>query len=237
MIDPPQPGDAADNGFMAWLTDAFAASNGDLPFHVLVARLLVAFALGCVIAGIYRWTAPSRNRTPSFIPTLVLLTILIAMVTQVIGNSAAKAFTLVGALSIVRFRTNVRDTRDTAFVIFAVIVGMAIGSWHWRVAVVGVPVMALAARLLSGFTGTPAGRHHWSLTVKVANAGVPVELVTAALPRWFERIHLSASKTVKQGIAVELSYDALPRRDVKPLDCIAGLNAIEGVQGVDLTRL
>lgn len=237
MIDPPQPGGAAENGFLSWLTDAFAAPDGDLPFHVLVARLLVAFALGCVVAGIYRWTAPSRNRTPSFIPTLVLLTILIAMVTQVIGNSAAKAFTLVGALSIVRFRTNVRDTRDTAFVIFAVIVGMAIGSWHWRVAMVGIPVMALAARLLSGFTGTPAGRHHWSLTVKVANAGTPVELVTAALPRWFERVHLTASKTVKQGIAVELSYEALPKQGIKPLDCVAGLNAIEGVQGVDLTRL
>src|SRR5262249_49087008 len=163
-------------------------------FHVLAARLLVAFALGCVIAAIYRWTAPSRNRTPSFIPTLVLLTILIAMVTQVIGNSAAKAFTLVGALSIVRFRTNVRDTRDTAFVIFAVIVGMAIGSWHWRVALVGIPVMAVAARLLTGFSGSPPGRHHWALMVKVANAGSPVQSVETALPRWFERIHLTASK-------------------------------------------
>jgi hypothetical protein len=237
MADSPQPGGATENGFMSLLNEAFASTNGDLAFNVLVARLLVAFALGCIIAGIYRWTAPSRNRTPSFVPTLVLLTILIAMVTQVIGNSAAKAFTLVGALSIVRFRTNVRDTRDTAFVIFAVIVGMAIGSWHWRVAVVGVPVMAVAARLLSGFTGTPAGRHHWSLTVKVANAGQPAELVAAALPKWFDRVHLTASKTVKQGIAVELSYDALPRSGVKPLDCVAGLNAIEGVQGVDLTRL
>jgi uncharacterized membrane protein YhiD involved in acid resistance len=237
MIDPPQPDGAAENGFLSWLNDAFATSNSDLPFNVLLVRLVVAFVLGCVIAAIYRWTAPSRNRTPSFVPTLVLLTILIAMVTQVIGNSAAKAFTLVGALSIVRFRTNVRDTRDTAFVIFAVIIGMAIGSWHWRVAAVGVPVMAVAARMLTRFTGTPPGRHHWSLTIKVANAGRPVEAVESALPRWFERIHLRASKTVKQGIAVELSYDALPRRDVKPLDCIAGLNAIEGVQGVDLTRL
>src|SRR5436190_9062206 len=171
MIDPPQPAGAGENGFLSWLNEAFASSNGDLPFHVLVMRLLVAFAFGCVIAAIYRWTAPSRNRTPSFVPTLVLLTILIAMVTQVIGNSAAKAFTLVGALSIVRFRTNVRDTRDTAFVIFAVIVGIAIGSWHWRAAVPGAAVMALAARLLTRLTGTPPGRHHWSLTGKVTNAG------------------------------------------------------------------
>ena len=51
----------------------------------------------------------------------MLLTILIAMVTMVIGNNMARAFGLVGALSIVRFRTVVEDTRDTAFVIFAVV--------------------------------------------------------------------------------------------------------------------
>ena len=78
----------------------------------------------------------------SFVATLVLLTILIAMVTQVIGDNIARAFSLVGALSIVRFRTVVRDTQDTAYVIFAVAVGMAVGAnhrwwpsavwWSWR---------------------------------------------------------------------------------------------------------
>ena len=74
----------------------------------------------------------------------MLLSILIAMVTQVIGDNIARAFSLVGALSIVRFRTVVRDTQDTAFVIFAVAVGMAMGAnnpwvawpaspwWGWR---------------------------------------------------------------------------------------------------------
>src|SRR3712207_7408096 len=57
----------------------------------------------------------------------VLLAVLVALVTLVIGDSTARAFGLVGALSIVRFRTVVEDTRDTAFVIFAVALGMAAG--------------------------------------------------------------------------------------------------------------
>ena len=56
-----------------------------------------------------------------------MLTVILALITQVIGGSAARAFTLVGALAIVRFRTRVNDTRDTAYVILAVCVGMAIG--------------------------------------------------------------------------------------------------------------
>ena len=84
--------------------------------------------LGAVVAFVYRRTRVPAHTTPSFTVTLVLLTILIAMVTQVIGDNVARAFSLVGALSIVRFRTVVRDTQDTAYVIFAVAVGMAVGA-------------------------------------------------------------------------------------------------------------
>jgi uncharacterized membrane protein YhiD involved in acid resistance len=74
-----------------------------------------------------------------------MMTILIAMSTQVIGDNVARAFSLVGALSIVRFRTVVKDTRDTAFVIFSVVVGMAIGAGHLTVAIVGIIVAGIAA--------------------------------------------------------------------------------------------
>ena len=68
-----------------------------------------------------------------------------AMVTQVIGDNVARAFSLVGALSIVRFRTVVRDTQDTAYVIAAVAVGMAVGAGHFWVAAAGIAIVAVAA--------------------------------------------------------------------------------------------
>jgi energy-converting hydrogenase Eha subunit A len=85
----------------------------------VLVRLLVAMALGIAVAWIYRATRKSAEMSASFSVTLVLLAILIAVVTQVIGDNIARAFSLVGALSIVRFRTVVRDTQDTAYVIFA----------------------------------------------------------------------------------------------------------------------
>src|SRR5687767_4489640 len=92
-------------------------------FSVLV-RLVIAMIAGGVVTLIYRFTRAADETSPSFTITLVLLSILIAMVTQVIGDNIARAFSLVGALSIVRFRTIVRDTQDTAYVIFAVGEGM-----------------------------------------------------------------------------------------------------------------
>src|SRR6266487_1309007 len=97
----------------------------DVPAPLMAfARLILAMALGWIVSLIYRRTRAAHEVMPSFTVTLVLLAILIAMVTQVIGDNVARAFSLVGALSIVRFRTVVRDTQDTAYVIFAVVVGM-----------------------------------------------------------------------------------------------------------------
>ena len=110
--------------------------------------------------------------------TLVLLCILIAMVTQVIGDNVARAFSLVGALSIVRFRTVVSDTRDTAFVIFSVIVGMAIGAGHTEVALLGFVVIVPAAALLRSRRPTLADgtARYWSIDVRV-NSEQPPETV------------------------------------------------------------
>src|SRR5437764_1346679 len=124
-------------------TMAFAAGPHISPVEVLV-RLLVAFVFGLSIAAIYQLSRRNQAAATSFVMTLLLLCVLIAMVTQVIGDNIARAFSLVGALSIVRFRTIVRDTQDTAYVILAVVTGMAVGSRSPWVAVIGVMVVALA---------------------------------------------------------------------------------------------
>ena len=111
-----------------WLRDAVTAGEPLPPTSVLIGRVALAVVCGFLVAGVYTWTLGRRGEDGRTLrTTLVLLSVLIAVVTLVIGNSVARAFGLVGALSIVRFRTVVEDTRDTAFVIFAVAVGMAAG--------------------------------------------------------------------------------------------------------------
>src|SRR5262245_54820854 len=105
-----------------WLERSIQA-GAPVSFGMLATSLGWSFALGCVVAGIYVATQRKpRSEMTALATTLVLLTILIAMVTLIIGNNVARAFSLAGALAIIRFRTVVEDTRDTAFVIFAVVV-------------------------------------------------------------------------------------------------------------------
>src|SRR4051812_35884516 len=130
-----------------WLQTSLT-SGTDSPPLLLAWRIGVAFILGSVVAGLYRWSRRGQSSTPTFTTTLILLATLIAMATQIIGDNVARAFSLVGALSIVRFRTVVKDTQDTAFVIFAVVVGMASGANHLSVGLVGLAILSAAALVL-----------------------------------------------------------------------------------------
>ncbi|MBX9583109.1 MAG: DUF4956 domain-containing protein [Gemmataceae bacterium] len=203
------------------------------PVGDLIGRVGLALALGFVVALVYRLTLRRENGAGGLPTTLVLLTALISLVTLVIGNSTARAFGLVGALSIVRFRTVVEDTRDTAFVIFAVVVGMAAGAGYLVVAAVGIPGVALGAAVMRYFD-RPAGPPVHALTVRVG----PGEDPTAALTPVFARLKLSPRLTgvgtAKQGTAVEYVY-AVPVADpVAMAALVAEVHRVEGVQGVEL---
>src|SRR3954453_14997839 len=130
-----------------WL-NSVRSGTASPPVLTLAWRIGMAAVLGMAVAAMHRWAKRDEPRPHALSTTLVLLAAVIAMATQVIGDNTGRAFSLVGALSVVRFRTVVRDTQDTAFVIFAVVVGMASGANHLAVALVGLAVVGLASPAL-----------------------------------------------------------------------------------------
>jgi uncharacterized membrane protein YhiD involved in acid resistance len=207
------------------------------PLTVLV-RLAAAMALGGVVALVYRGTRPADALLPSFIATLVLLSILIAMVTQIIGDNVARAFSLVGALSIVRFRTVVRDTQDTAYVIFAVAVGMAAGAGHYFVAIAGIGIVAVTARLMRQSATAPAMVEAvpFELSVRVG-IGQDRLVIASVLDEHAAEHRLVSIATGRQGLTVDLVYRGQLRREDSADAVVRGLNRIEGVQNITLRRL
>ena len=203
----------------------------------MLLRLLGALALGAAVAFVYRRTRHAGDVSPSFTTTLVLLAVLIAMVTQVIGDNVARAFSLVGALSIVRFRTVVRDTQDTAYVIFAVAVGMAIGASDIWVALCGLFVVGLAAVLLRPGRGAGTADATFLLQIRVSLGHDVEALLGLALDQHVLGRRLASIATARQGMAIEASYKAALRGERSADELLRALNRIEGVQGVSLQRL
>jgi hypothetical protein len=206
------------------------------PFDVLI-RLCVALVLGGVVAWIYRRTRKNTEISASFPVTLVLLSVLIAMVTQVIGDNVARAFSLVGALSIVRFRTVVRDTQDTAYVIFAVVVGMSVGAHDLWVSLIGIGVVGLAAFVMMSRPGLIAtSQPPYLLSLRVGLGYDLDKLLNGTLDAHLQERELMSIATARQGVSLDVTYETRLRPQGSADELIKALNRVEGVQSVQLQR-
>ncbi len=198
-------------------------------------RLIGATVAGGCVAAVHRLARRGRAGG-AFTTTLVLLTVLVALTAVIIGSSVARAFGLVGALSIVRFRTVVDDTRDTAFVIYAVVAGMALGSGEWVVGAVGVPLVGLVAlwlaRRFDGARSVPQRR----LVVRVAPGRDPETLVAPLFAEFLRTRTLATAGSAKQGAALEVRWDVELRDPDALLSLVQRLLAIEGVQHAEFAE-
>jgi hypothetical protein len=224
-----------------WFVKSLAGGKHDINaelFLILGYRLGLAFVLGCVVAGIYQATQKRAFAlTSGFVLTLVLLSVLIAVVTQVIGENFARAFSLVGVLGLVRFRTIMEDVRDTAFVIFAVVIGMAVGADHLIVALLGLLIGGLAAFLIQPRSARlPEAATDWTLNLRVGVGHNPDSLLSALFTRHFTDSTLLTTATGRQGAALDLTYRVRMNPLSSPIGVVGELNQIEGVQNVELRR-
>lgn len=117
--------------------------------------LLVSSILSLMIAKTYQATYRGLSYSQSLVQTLVILGTVVSVVILVVGSSLARAFALFGALSIVRFRNAVKETRDLGFVFFAMTIGMAIGTRYYSL---GILATALVCSMIHLMTLADFGR-------------------------------------------------------------------------------
>jgi len=225
-------------GMPEWLESSFSSDQSH-DAATVATRLALAALAGVLVGMIYRFSHGRESRDASALfTTIVLLSVLIAMVTMVIGNSVARAFSLVGALSIVRFRTAVDDTRDTAFVIFTVVVGMAVGTGLLLVPLIGIPLVGVTALMLSAApVESRESRVRYVLTVRLASGTDPDAEVVPAIKVHGEDIRLISSATSRQGASVDLVWHLRLRAEGGLPRLVAVINECNGVQSVELREM
>lgn len=111
--------------------------NGNLHIEDIMLRIGFSVVLGIVIYISYRLTHTETIYSQKFNITLLTLTVLTTTVMTVIGNNIALSLGMVGALSIIRFRTSIKDSRDTIYIFWTIIVGICAGVGDYMVATVG----------------------------------------------------------------------------------------------------
>ncbi len=210
------------------------ASTPYISVETILINILVAFVLGFIVAVIYRITSHHKATNPTFMLTLAILSMVVALVMMVIGNSIARAFSLVGALSIIRFRTAVKDTRDIAYVFFALAAGMAAGIGNYRIALYGVGLIVFLLVILDFIRFGSAPRGVYLLRFQI----IPTDTDDSAYQAVFDRLLVShrqlAVRTVRMGQFVEHSFLVRLKRGVTERSLISQLSAIEGMERVVL---
>ena len=117
------------------------------PADVFLA-MSVASLLVFVLASVYRYTHRGTSYSQSFIITLFLMAVSTSVVMMIIGSNIARAFSLVGALSIIRFRTAMKDARDTGYLFAAMIAGMGCGTDFYLAAIMLTAFIAVLMLIL-----------------------------------------------------------------------------------------
>ena len=112
-------------------------STGELTVETIVLRMAAAAILACFIYLSYRISHDGSIYSRKFNVSLVALTMITTTVMIVIGNNIALSLGMVGALSIVRFRTAIKDARDTMYIFWTIVVGICCGSGDYLVAGIG----------------------------------------------------------------------------------------------------
>ena len=190
----------------------------------VIVSMLLGAAFGWAISWVYRRNYRGVMYSGNFAFTLIMMTLITTPVVLCIRNSFALSMGMVGALSIVRFRTAVKDPMDTAYMFWALTTGILLGAGQFVLAAVALVSIALLLTLMVNVQSK--GLNSYLLVVRMTeDADRAVSQVIGSI-----RIQKLKSKTVSRA-GVEATYEI---RTEKPDALLNKLNSIQGVQDATL---
>jgi hypothetical protein len=196
--------------------------------------LLLAFIIGQVIAWIYMWTHKVLSYSQTFVASMVILPVLVALMMMLMSGSVVIAFGLLAVFAVVRFRNVLKDTRDTTFVLWGIVEGMAVGTERQSTAVISTIFIAciLLYLRLSAF----GSRHRYDVVLQLVWAGDANSGEVGLRPilrRHSSRVQLASSRRLP-GEGVDLSYRLLLRDPTRSDELQAELEQVPEVERLSL---
>lgn len=213
---------------MKKVLEALTQMQIKMPIQTIILVLLVAFMLSLVVYLTYKYTYDGVLYNPRFNMSLIMITMITTIVMIVIGSNISVSLGMVGALSIVRFRTAVKDPRDTAFLFWCIVLGLACGTQNYSVAIIGSLFLCM---ILFLFKKLMLGNRRYVLIVKGNNvSSAKVEMILDKKKYGY----ICKSKYVS-GSDVELIYEVKFKKKVdnnlidhiKQLDNVSVVNLVQ----------
>ncbi len=195
--------------------------------------MVLALGLGLLIAVVYRYTHRGMNYESGFLSTLALLAPIVTLVMFFIQGDLVLSLGLVGSLSIIRFRTPIKDTRDMVFLFWSIAIGLGVGTLNWTISVFATLVLSIfmAVMFLAKY-GRPLHSEYILVVAGVdPHHDSVVEIVVNS-----KRANVQLRNHEVEGDTWEVTYEIRLARaheqDIR--DMVADLKNIVGVRKVSL---
>jgi len=209
-----------------------SAAIADL--RTALVSLLAAFAMSHLLAVVYVWSHRGLSYTQSFVQTLVMSGVVTAMMMLAIGNNIVWGIGVVGALALVRFRTNLRDPRDMVFIFAALVAGIACGTRAYALGAVGTILFSMVALYLAHVPFGARKSFDGLLRFTIPWEGSGNAAATETMQKHCRQFVLATVREVGQGEASEHVYHVRFRRDDSRQKLAQELAAVPGLSGMEL---
>jgi uncharacterized membrane protein YhiD involved in acid resistance len=225
--------------------DIFNITDLTSEFTVLdvVLVLSLSFLTSAFIGWIYKQTHRGTSYTQSFVFTLVMNGMIVALVMMIVGSNIARAFSLVGALSIIRFRNAVKETRDVGFIFFTMAIGMAIGTRFYLLGIIGAVVISLIVVLMTRLDWFTREMSSQILSIHVPNDTPYDNIFDRVFLKYTSVAELISVGSVQNGTLTELVYSIGMKKsnqvqefltDIRKLNGDNKVTLVAGYSGTDL---
>ena len=203
-----------------------------LPQEIII-NLILSFILGLIISVIYKFTHKGLSYSQSFMITNIFVAVIVCMVIMIIGNSLARAFALVGALSIIRFRTVVKDTKDTAYIFWSLAAGMAAGTGSYFLAISGTFIISSIALILHKTNFGSIIKSEFILQFRTPSNNSEIsKLFNKTISKFSKSSTLLSSESSEDSESIKVSFDIVLKDELKQTDLLSELSKIKGLKEI-----
>ncbi|GIJ28993.1 DUF4956 domain-containing protein [Micromonospora qiuiae] len=206
--------------------------SGTFSVGDIAIALSLSFVLSAMIGWVYRFTHRNVSYSQSYVQTLVILGMLIALIMLVVGSNIARAFALVGALSVVRFRNAIKETRDVGFIFLVMGVGMAAGTRFYTLAIVAAVAICLIILVMYRFNWFASSIQRQVVKVQVPPDGDHTAHIQDVLIAHTSEFELVSIESIRGGALTEMMYTVRLKKGHGPGELIAALGERTGGQRV-----
>jgi len=176
----------SENPFLAQMESTPAAPTAPINSAEIVLRLFLSVVLSAILAFRPRRNVPLFGRNLYVAQTQILLAVVAAALMLIVGDNTARAFAIFAAVSLVRFRTNIRDPKEVTVLLISLALGLATGVGHWDLGLI-LCLFALVLLWVLEFNESEQVFRSMELTVKTRNT----EITQERLKKIFQRYKLA----------------------------------------------